>query len=116
MLSPYQQELQRKKLGLKEPKEKKQKPISARSVKRLAEEKLYAQKKKKYLTEHIKCEVKGCNRVSVDLHHKKGREGKMLYNEKFFMGVCREHHSQITNNPYWALENGYSIKRLKITE
>jgi hypothetical protein len=116
MLSQYLIERQKQKLGLAVKEEKKKKPISIRSVKRAAEEKLYLKKKKEYLTAHIRCEVKGCNRVSEDVHHKKGRVGKLLYNEKYFMAVCRNHHTEIEINVDWAIKNGYSLKRLNETE
>lgn len=113
MLTPYQISLQKKKLGLTpDPEKKLPKRISIKSVKRISEEKLYLKKKKEYLTAHIKCEVKGCNRVADDLHHKKSRIGKLLWNEKYFMAVCREHHRQITDDSIWAIKNKYSISRL----
>ena len=68
------------------------KKIPVRNTKRLSEERIYAKKKKEYLTKHIKCEVPGCNHAAEELHHKKGRIGKLLYNEKYFMGVCIPHH------------------------
>ena len=92
--------------------EKKPVRISIKSVKRKAEEKLYLKKKKEYLTAHIRCEVKGCNHVSIDLHHRKGRVGKLLYDEKYFMAVCRKHHTEIETNPKEAKEKGYSLSRL----
>ena len=117
MTDRYFQELQNKSLGLAAPKEEK-KPvrISIHSVKRMAEERLYAKKKKEYLTAHIRCEVKGCNHVSEDLHHRKGRVGKLLYNEKYFMAVCRDHHREIELNVDWAIKNKYSLKRLNETK
>jgi hypothetical protein len=113
--SKYLIERRKRMLGIKPPEEKKKpKPISIKSVKRKVEEKLYLKKKKEYLTKHIRCEVKGCNHVSEDVHHKKGREGKLLYDERFFMAVCRDHHTQIEGDPVWAKENGYSIDKHKI--
>jgi hypothetical protein len=112
MTDKYLLERQNQKLGLAVKEEKKVKPISIRSVKRKSEEKLYLKNKKEYLTEHIKCEVKGCNRVSEDCHHRKGRVGKLLYDKRFFMAVCRNHHTEIECNPDWAIKNKYSLKRL----
>ena|SRR5690348_8807137 len=112
MLSQYLLDRQKQKLGLAVKEEKKPKPISIRSVKRAAEEKLYLKKKKEYLTAHIRCEVKCCNRVSEDVHHRRGRVGKLLYDERFFLAVCRLHHTEIEINPDWAIKNGYSLKRL----
>src|SRR6185312_7518374 len=99
-LSSYLKERQAKVcFGKAKPEEeKKVKPIAIKSVKRISEEKLYLKKKKGYLTEHIRCEVKGCNQISTDLHHRKGRVGKLLYDERFFMAVCREHHTEIETN------------------
>lgn len=88
------------------------KKIPIKSVKRIVEEKLYKKVKKEYLTAHLKCEVKGCNKVSKDLHHMRGRIGKLLYNEKYFLAVCRDHHTEIELNPVAAKENGYSLSRL----
>lgn len=113
MTDQYLIERQRQKLGLAPEKEEKPKiRISIRSVKRMAEERLYAKKKKEYLIDHIRCEIKGCNRVSEDIHHKKGRVGKLLFNEKYFMAVCREHHTEIESSPEMSIKNGYSLKRL----
>lgn len=114
MTDQYLIERQKQKLGLAVKEEKEKKPISIRSVKRMAEERLYDKKKKEYLTEHIRCEVKGCNRVSEQLHHRKGRIGKLLYDERFFMAVCRAHHRIIEDNPDEAKNNGYSLSRLKL--
>lgn len=114
MTDQYLIERQRQKLGLAAPKEEKPVKISMKSLKRKVEEKLYLKKKKEYLTAHIRCEVKGCNYVSIDIHHKKGRVGKLLYDERFFMAVCRAHHRIIEDNPDEAKNNGYSLSRLKI--
>lgn len=101
-------------MGIKPPEEKPAaKKIPIRSVKRMAEERLYAKKKKEYLTKHIRCEVPGCNHAAEELHHQKGRIGKLLYNEKYFMGVCIPHHRKIEDSPGWAKESGFSESRLK---
>lgn len=116
MTDQYLLERQKQKLGLSVKEEKKKKPISIKSAKRMAEEKLYLKKKKEYLTAHIRCEVKGCNRVSESLHHKKGRVEKLLYDERFFMATCFKHHREIEDNPAWAIKEGYSKSRLNETE
>jgi hypothetical protein len=40
--------------------------------------------------------------------------GKLLYDERYFMAVCKEHHRIIEDNPDAAKQNGYSLSRLKI--
>ena len=112
-MSDYLKYLRYKKLGLIPDPEKKAYKIPLKAVKRLSEEKLYAKKKKAYMIDHIKCEVKGCNQVSTELHHKKGRIGKLLYNEKYFMAVCHACHRKITDDSDWAIKQGYSISKFK---
>lgn len=113
MESKYLLERRARMLGIKPLEDKpKAKSIPIRSVKRMAEEKLYSKKKKEYLTKHIRCEVPGCNHAAEELHHQKGRIGKLLYNEKYFMGVCIPHHRKIEDDPTWAIENKLSVSRL----
>lgn len=100
--------------GIAKPEEKKVYRIPKQSKKRKSEDKVYLKSKKEYLTERIRCEVKGCNRVSEDLHHKRGRTGNLLYDKRYFMAVCRKHHTEIETDPKAAKENGYSLSRLKI--
>ena len=56
--------------------------------------------------------VKGCKGLATEVHHKKGRIGKLLTEISYFLGVCRECHSKIELEPIWAKENGYSLNRL----
>ena len=114
MESTYLIERRKRLLGLlPEPEKKQPKRISIKSLKRMAEDRLYLKKRKEYLTAHIRCEVKGCNRVSEDIHHKKGRVGKLLFDERYFLSVCRIHHAEIEIKPSWAKENNLSTSRLK---
>lgn len=57
-----------------------------------------------------------------DCHHRLGRTGfaddwakdnniSLLIDKRFFMGVSRKAHIKITNNPSWAIEQGYSLLR-----
>jgi len=39
-------------------------------------------------------------------HHKKGRHGKLLYDEKFFMALCAFHHSWVEDNKREARRRG----------
>lgn len=51
-------------------------------------------------------------RWTDDIHHKKGRLGDLLFDTRFFMAVCRQHHDMIDQNRAWAYERGYLLKRL----
>ena len=116
MTDKYLLERRAKMLGLAlapEPEKKPVKKISIRSVKRMAEDRLYLKKRKEYLMSHANCEVKGCTYSSGEIHHRKGRIGKLLYDEKYFLAVCSVHHRIIEDNPNWAKKNKYSSSRLK---
>lgn len=53
----------------------------------------------------------GYPHLAVDIHHKKGRTGDLLFDVRFFMPVCREHHKFIHDNPDYAYERGWSLSR-----
>ncbi len=105
-------------IGLKqyEQKDKKKKPIRARSVKRAKEEKKYLELNRKYLEKHPICQVcididNPIKNRSDQVHHKGGRIGKLLTYVPFFLAVCKDHHEDIHNNFEWALEKKYIILR-----
>lgn len=89
------------------------KPIAKVSDKEKDRLKEYRKVRKAYLITHPKCEVKGCQKVAMEVHHKKGRIGDLLIDTSTFMAVCDEHHRLIEDNPQWAKEQGYSSSRLK---
>lgn len=86
---------------------KKIKPIADKRLERLKE---YRIKRDKYLKDNPKCEVKGCSNDTTNLHHKKGRIGELLSDERYFMACCSTcHPKRIHENPKWARENGYLL-------
>lgn len=94
---------------------KKQKSISPRSTKRAAEERVYLGKRIIYLKEHPRCEarIQGiCQGGSNQIHHKKGRIGNDLTDESNFLACCGPCHHFIENNREFAMEQGFSIKRI----
>ena len=83
------------------------------SKKRAAEIHLYNTKTKpEFLATHPGCEVEGCQRKANELHHKKGKIGKLLNDIRFLLAVCRLDHEFIENHPVWAKSKGYSLNRL----
>ena len=58
------------------------------------------------------CEYEGCESREVEVHHKKGRSGKLIYDTNFFMAVCRKHHIFIENNPDFSRAKRHIINRL----
>lgn len=87
----------------------KHKYIKQASDKRQAENKIYSQLRKEFLKDKI-CPITG--NVANQVHHQKGRIGKLFLDTRHWLAVSHEGHVEIENNPEWAIENGYSIKRL----
>ena len=62
------------------------------------------------------------NKLATEIHHKKGRVGyadktarenkiPLISDVRYFLAVSRDGHDKIENNPKWAYEKGYSIRR-----
>lgn len=90
---------------------KKPKPIPKVSAKMKEALKEYREKRDKYMAEHPVCEVKDCFKPSNNLHHKAGRIGPLLTDERYFMACCETcHPTRIHENPIWAEKEGYIIR------
>ena len=87
-------------------------PIKKVSQKRNLENKEYLKVRKVFLQSLMFCQVNSCKKLPTEVHHKKGRIGKLLTDTRYFLGVCRECHNKIELEPLWAKENGYSLNRL----
>lgn len=85
--------------------------IPNRSKKRAKAEREYSRKRKEFLDKNPLCEH--CGKMATEVHHKRGRIGDLLTDERHFMAVCREDHQQIEMNPDWAHQMRYSESRLK---
>ncbi len=81
--------------------------------KRLKQLALYRKKRGPYLEANPICGVHDCNNYSNQVHHKKGRTGTLVHNEKYFMACCgichpgRIHEREVD----WAKEHGYLLLR-----
>lgn len=82
------------------------------SDKRAKQEREYASLRPLYLEEHPFCQVKGCSKLSNQIHHKAGRIGILLLLTDWWLAVCETCHDKIENEPKWAKAQGYSISRL----
>lgn len=83
--------------------------IPKMSVKRKAQNDEYLKLRKEFLKVNTICPVTG--EKATEIHHKKGREGKLLTDVNYFLAVSRKGHQQIELNPIWAKEKGFSIDR-----
>lgn len=84
------------------------KRIKPRSKKRQKEYEEYNRIRPIFLEGKI-CPI--TKRPATEIHHKKGKIGKLLCDQRYFLGVTREGHEWIENNPEEAYRLGYSIKR-----
>jgi hypothetical protein len=87
-------------------------PIKKITTKRAAQNQEYLKLRKEYLEAYPACEVEDCHNKSKELHHKKGRDGDLLTNTDYFMGVCPSCHYRITTDSAWATSKGYSYSRI----
>ena len=87
------------------------KSIKKVSDKRKIQNETYGQLRRIFLNkpENRICPITG--RPTTDVHHKKGR-GKYFLDTSTWVALSREGHRKVEENPQWAYENGYSIKRL----
>ena len=86
-----------------------QKPINKQSDKMkkqmaeyMAKKLLFLRGKKCAVCPHLKAE---------DIHHMKGRDGKLLLDQRYWLAVSREAHIKITEDSAWAIREGYSLPR-----
>lgn len=103
-------------------KQKPRKPISPISPAKKEPNKLYEKAKTQWrkvrkALDGFRCEVvtedgARCQKPACrNPHHRKGRIGKLLYDVRFFLAVCQEHHDKIHREPKWAYEQGYLVLR-----
>lgn len=105
---------------------KKQRAIRKRSKKGCRVDRVYAQRRKWFLSmpENQRCQValSGLiegqlnqkyphHRQTVQIHHKAGRVGANLLNETTWLAVSAEGHAFIHANPAVAREKGWMISR-----
>lgn len=88
--------------------------ISSRSKRREEDDEKYRAAKAEHFREHPGCQMPGCRRSLlrghlIDLHHKAGRNGPLLYHRPYFSSLCREHHDYVEEHLSWARANGWIV-------
>jgi hypothetical protein len=86
--------------------------IKSVSDKRLLALKEYRVVRDAYMRDHKICEHPECSSPSTELHHSKGRIGKLLTDPLYFKALCHAHHEWAEKNPILAKELGLSVDRL----
>lgn len=74
-------------------------PISKARAKRLSE---YANLKRRWLKGKT-CQM--CLSKKVDVHHSRGRTGRLLCMIEFWIPLCRFHHNKVKEDPAWAYKH-----------
>lgn len=100
-------------------------PIRKVSVKQDKLNKIYSKLRIEFLSlpENQICPI--TKQKTTDVHHIMKRIGfaddwarenniPLIIDVRFFLAVSREGHEKIENNPEWAYENGFSIRKNKI--
>lgn len=95
-------------------------PIKKQSESLSQAKKRYKKAREEFLSTHPCCEVKipGClipndgyNNEGIQVHHKKGRIGDLLWDKRYFLAVCANCHRFIEDHPFVAISNGWSLSR-----
>jgi hypothetical protein len=110
-MSEYLKKRQQQKLGIVTMEVvKKIAKIKPRSKKMDKNMVIYNKLRKQFLKDNPICPVTG--EPATDIHHKRGRLGKLLLDQKFWLAVSRKGHKAIEANPEWAKKMGFSENRL----
>ena len=46
-----------------------------------------------------------------DCHHQRGRVASLLMDERYWVPLCRFHHSYVENHPDWARKHGFLCEK-----
>lgn len=71
--------------------------IRRRTPKRQAEERVYLKRVREILATNPPCWVSGCTARAVECHHRCGRRGDLLLDERWWAMVCKS-HAYISHN------------------
>lgn len=83
-------------------------PLKRMSQKREADYKAYLKERDEFLAKNKFCEMLGigCSIKSQDLHHMKGRTGKLLRDKMWWFPICSRCHRWIHDNMKEARRRG----------
>ena len=89
------------------------KPMRLQSSKIVKLNVAYTVLREQFMKNHPLCQARipGCNIKATDIHHKKGRVGKLFLDDSEFLAVCRMCHTWIENNPAEAKLLDFSKSR-----
>lgn len=79
------------------------------SPKGKARKALYYELRAPFISANPVCQI--CNSApATDCHHRKGRRGKLLFDQAWWMSLCNDCHiNKVHGNVKWAKEMGYLV-------
>lgn len=97
----------------KVPKVKVVHPVKKVTEKRAKQNREYLKMREDFLIQYPVCQIAGCNKPAVEVHHRAGRANDLLTNPENFLAICSDCHSKITEHSREAINEGYSELRSK---
>jgi hypothetical protein len=111
----YQNKANKKAIEKRNSEPVKKTTIKNRSKKRSKQEQEYHKKRKVFLAnpKNLLCNAKapGCTKIAKVIHHKKGRIGNLLTDEKYWLATCSHCNMWIEENSQQAREMGLTLNR-----
>lgn len=86
--------------------------MRAVSKRRAAQLRTYRKLRAEFLTEHPRCEFPHCGYPASEVHHKRGRVGRLYLATEHWLPMCSPHHRWTTEHPADAYELGVSERRV----
>lgn len=81
-------------------------PLRRQSPKRAAQQRLYTRLRLHYLAEHPDCQIGPLRGLpqhpATDIHHQRGRVGKLLCDTRHWLSCCRQCHEWAHEHPKQA--------------
>lgn len=83
------------------------------SEKRKEENKIYSFRRRLFLAARPRCEIQSpvCTYKATVIHHKKGREGDLFLDERFWAASCEQCNLYVEVHDKWARENCYKLSK-----
>lgn len=69
---------------------------------------LYYWLREPWMKKNPVCQICGVA-PSTDVHHRKYRYGPLLFDQEWWLAVCRLCHKRVHHEVKWARENGYLL-------
>lgn len=87
------------------------------SPRRAAENRAYRKQRVEFLTENPLCQMPKwrdakCNEPATEVHHRRGRVGALLLDQRYWSAMCSRHHRYVTEHPAHAYSLGISERRI----